>query len=53
MMSSKLLSNKKKYPKCEICGGNHPIYDDGFDYLDCMNWYKKQKRKNKDGKNKK
>ena len=38
---------------CEICGGNHPIYDDGFDYLDCMNWYKKQKRKNKDGKNKK
>ena len=30
--------------KCEICGGNHPIINDGFDYLDCMGWIKEQQR---------
>ena len=29
---------------CEICGGNHPIINDGFDYLDCMGWIKEQQR---------
>ena len=36
MMSYKSLSDKKKYPKCDVCGYRHKNYEDGFDYLSCM-----------------
>ena len=42
---------KKKYPICPTCKNRHPQYDDGFEYLDCMLFYKKRDReKSKSGK---
>ena len=26
----------KPQPLCDLCGNQHPIHDDGFEYLDCM-----------------
>ena len=28
------------YPVCELCGYRHFSYNDGFDYLDCMAYYR-------------
>ena len=39
----KELSQMK--PLCEVCGEKHIIYDDGYDYLDCILAHKlKEKR---------
>ena len=38
---------KKKYPICPTCKNRHPIHDDGFEYLDCMVFYKKRNGKSK------
>ena len=32
---------KKKHPICSTCNKRHPIHEDGFEYLDCMLFYKK------------
>ena len=32
---------KKKHHICTTCKNIHPIHDDGFEYLDCMLFYKK------------
>ena len=45
---------KKKHPICQTCKNIHPIHDDGFEYLDCMVFYKKrdnEKRKSGTGNN--
>ena len=33
---------KKKYPICPNCKNRYPIHDDGFEWLDCMLFYKKR-----------
>tara|TARA_B100000809_G_scaffold256512_2_gene296577 strand:+ start:73 stop:276 length:204 start_codon:yes stop_codon:yes gene_type:complete len=39
----KKLSQMKQL--CEVCGEKHIIYEDGYDYLDCILAYKlKEKR---------
>ena len=51
LKDSKLLSDKKKYPKCEVCGYNHPQHDNDYPLFDCWN-YKIKMRKKKNEKNK-
>ena len=33
---------KKKHPICPTCKNRHPIHDDGFEYLDCMLFFKRR-----------
>ncbi len=33
---------KKKHPICPTCKNHHPQQEDGFEYLDCMLFYKKR-----------
>ena len=33
---------KKKHPICPTCKNHHPQHEDGFEYLDCMLFYKKR-----------
>ena len=33
---------KKKHPFCSTCKNHHPQHDDGFEYLDCMLYFKKR-----------
>ena len=33
---------KKRVPICTPCKNYHPIHKDGFEYLDCMLFYKKR-----------
>ena len=36
-----MTKNKaKEYPLCLECGYKHFSYNDGFDYLDCMAYYR-------------
>ena len=44
----------KKHPICPTYKNRHPIHNDGFEYLDCMLFYKKRdnkKRKSDKGNN--
>ena len=38
---------KKKHPICPTCKNRHPIHEDGFEYLDCMLFYKKRDNEKK------
>ena len=42
------LRKKVKYPLCPTCNNRHPIHDDGFEYLDCMLFYKKRGNEKKE-----
>ena len=47
MGSKKLNDNLRKKVKptlCSTCKNIHPIHDDGFEYLNCMLFYKKRDR---------
>ena len=33
---------KKKPTLCTTCKNIHPIHDDGFEYLDCMLFFKRR-----------
>jgi hypothetical protein len=33
---------KKKPTLCPTCKNIHPIHDDGFEYLDCMLFFKRR-----------
>ena len=35
-----MKDKQTEHPYCELCGYNHFQYDDGFDYLDCMAYYR-------------
>ena len=37
-----ILKNKKKYPKCDLCGNHHHFTDDGYQYIDCY-WYQRSR----------
>ena len=39
---------KKKHPICPTCKNRHPIHGDGFEYLDCMLFYKKRGNEKKE-----
>ena len=38
---------KKEHPICPTCKNRHPIHDDGFEYLDCMLFYKRRDNEKK------
>ena len=47
MCSKKLNDNLPKKVKptlCPTCKNYHPIHDDGYEYLDCMLFYRKRDR---------
>ena len=41
-----MKKNKPKYSRCPTCGNRHSITKDGFEWLDCMRYFKERSKKN-------